>query len=100
MPANLMPHRGAVRVTREALKGIPTPPATEGWKSVPHVQLVDALSAEIASRGLIIKREEYACPQARQCLVWRNGLNWQDNDAESGKTCERAQAAMNQVRMA
>ena len=44
------------------------------------MQLVDALSAEVVSRGLVIKREEYAVHKQGNVFFGVMDLNWQDND--------------------
>ena len=50
--ARLIVHRGAVRVTRDQLAEVPTPPATPTWKPIPHALLVSALHEECGRRGI------------------------------------------------
>ena len=65
--ARLIVHRGAVRVTRDQLTEVPTPPATPTWKPIPHALLVSALHEECGRRGMQVVQEEYAVqlPQPR-----------------------------------
>jgi hypothetical protein len=69
MPAKLIAHRRAVKVSREELQQIVTPPATESWKPVPHVELVNALTAESTAKGMTITREEIIYDIFRKKIV-------------------------------
>ena len=74
--AQLVVHRGGVRVPREYLSQIPTPAATATWKPLPHHVLVDALHDEVASRQITVIREEYAVQRKLNMLVGIMVLNW------------------------
>jgi hypothetical protein len=58
--AKLIAHRGAEIVTREQLANYPVPEATETWKPVSHLELVETLTRVMADRGLHITREQFA----------------------------------------
>ncbi len=58
--ARLIAHRGAQIVSRDELKNYPAPEATETWKPVSHLQLVETLAGVMADRGLHITREQLA----------------------------------------
>ena len=58
--ARLITHRGAQVVSRDDLKNYPAPEATETWKPVSHLQLVETLAGVMADRGLHITREQFA----------------------------------------
>src|SRR5262252_3379304 len=74
--ARLVVHRGGIRVPREALSTMATPPATATWKPLPHHVLVDALHDEVASRQITVIREEYAVQRQGNMLVGIMVLNW------------------------
>ena len=74
--AQLVVHRGGIRVPREYLSQIPTPEATATWKPLPHHVLVDALHDEAASRQITVIREEYAIQRKQNMLVGVMVLNW------------------------
>jgi hypothetical protein len=56
----LMVHTGGRHRTREELATLPTPPATDTWKPVPHYELVESLIEGLTAHGITVKREEYA----------------------------------------
>jgi len=77
MPAQFIAHPGAVTVARGALQDMATPGATGRWQPVPHSALVDSLSAAMARRGMVIKREAYAIHQQGHVLCDTMDLDWQ-----------------------
>jgi Domain of unknown function (DUF932) len=50
----------AREITRAQLSNIPTPGATDSWRPVPHIDVVEAVTALAADRGLRIRSERYA----------------------------------------
>jgi hypothetical protein len=60
MASQLMVHAGGIKRTREELATIPTPPATESWKPIPHFDLVSELLHGLHHQGVVVRREEYA----------------------------------------
>lgn len=60
MDATLMTHAGATKVTRQELALLPTPPATDTFKPIPHAALIDELESALAFRHIQIVRGEYA----------------------------------------
>jgi hypothetical protein len=58
-------HRGAVSVSREELRGYPVPEATDTWKPVSHIELVETLAGVMADRGLHVTREQLAVQGSR-----------------------------------
>ncbi len=57
-PLNL--HSGGDVVTREVLRTIPVPPATDTWKPIAHFDFVQALDRQLAVRDIRITKEEFA----------------------------------------
>ena len=57
---HLTVHRGAQLVSREELAIIPAPPATDTWKPVSHIALVETIAGVMADRGLYITKEQFA----------------------------------------
>jgi hypothetical protein len=74
--ARLIVHRGAVRVTRDHLAEVPTPPATATWKPIPHALLVSAIHEELGRRALQVVHEEYAVQRQQTMLFGVMTLNW------------------------
>jgi hypothetical protein len=60
MASQLMVHAGGIKRTRDELATIPTPPATESWKPIPHFDLVSELLYGLHRQGVVVRREEYA----------------------------------------
>jgi hypothetical protein len=58
--ATLIAHSGAVMCSREELKGVKTPRATETWKPVPHSKLIDCVEETLQRNHFKIAKEEYA----------------------------------------
>src|SRR6266849_8073596 len=56
----LITHRGAVRIPKAELMTIEPPAATDTWKPVAHGVLVNTLTDVLSTRGIAVKREEYA----------------------------------------
>ena len=75
--ARLIAHAGATRIDREGLKSLTTPPGTESWRPIPHIELVDAITGELTHRGMVIRKEEFAIQ--REKLFGVMDLDWQDN---------------------
>ena len=80
--ATLLTPRGSVRVTREQLTQFNPPPETATWKPVKFSELVDSLHAELARRGLAVRREQYAVQGQGTVLFGTLDLGWQgfEND--------------------
>jgi len=53
-------YANSVSVTREQLKEIASPPATDTWKPVPHYDLVQAIDRQLAVRDIQIVNEQFA----------------------------------------
>jgi hypothetical protein len=62
MSGCLIAHCGAEYIDREGLKTLETPQGTATWQPIGHCQLVEAISGEIAHRGMTIRKEEFAVP--------------------------------------
>jgi hypothetical protein len=60
MASGLMVHSGGIPRTREELRDLPTPAATDTWKPVPHWELVASLVEGLGQQGIAIAREQYA----------------------------------------
>lgn len=56
----LMVHRGANKIGRQDLLALPTPPATDTHKPVPHHQVVQAVVESLGYRHINVVRDEYA----------------------------------------
>ena len=55
----LMLHCGAEKMTREELRGIPTPQPTQTWKPVPHFEAATLVAHVAENRGYDVVSEEY-----------------------------------------
>jgi hypothetical protein len=64
MAGQLMVHAGGIKRTREELATIPTPPATDSWRPIPHYDLVNHLIDGLQQQNVIVRREEY-CTHGR-----------------------------------
>src|ERR1043166_8911377 len=73
--AKLIAHRGAQIVSYADLAQYQPPPATETFKPVSHVQLVDTLKGVMEDRALFIEREQYAVQGEK--LFGTFDLQWQ-----------------------
>jgi hypothetical protein len=58
-------HSGAVVMSREELKSLETPQATDTWTPIPHWQLVEALEGQLKARGISIVKEQFAVQKAK-----------------------------------
>jgi hypothetical protein len=58
--SQLLAHRGSSKITREALKLIPSPPASPTHQPIPHFEIVGALVETLSFRQISVVREEYA----------------------------------------
>jgi len=74
--AKLIVHRGATRVTRDALYDIPAPAPTDTWKPIKHAVLVDTIHEEVHHRGITVIKEEYAVQRQNNMLFGVMVLNW------------------------
>jgi len=55
----LVLHCGSTKVSRDELRRVPTPDATETWKPVPHSEIAEMVAAEAKKRSFRIVDEEY-----------------------------------------
>jgi hypothetical protein len=58
--ATLVAHSGAVKVQREDLMSIYTPPSTRSFMPVPHSRLVELVENNLTSNGYGISKSEFA----------------------------------------
>jgi len=58
--AVLITHCGAEKITRELLATLPVPEATDTFKPIPHVEVVNALIETLGFRHIGVMRDEYA----------------------------------------
>lgn len=79
MASALLAHCGATYVTREALELYEPPEGTDTWKPVAHAELVDTIHEEIASRGLTVRKEQYAVQGGGDLLFATIDLEWESN---------------------
>lgn len=78
--AKLLVHRGATRVTREALATIEPPEATATWKPIKHADVVDCLYEEFDRRQIGVTHEEYAVQRKGNYLFGVMTLNYLKTD--------------------
>ena len=76
--AKLLTHCGALRVTRDELAAFDPPARTATWTPVKHSDLVNVLHAELARRGLRVRREQYAIQKQGAMLFGTLDLDWHD----------------------
>ena len=76
--AILLTHCGAERVTRADLARIAAPARTATWVPIKHSDLLDAVHAELARRGLAVRREQYAVQHQGTMLFGTLDLDWYD----------------------
>ena len=60
MPGTLMAHAGANKITRDELARIVTPEATDTFRPIPHVELINTLIETLSFRHIQVVKEEYA----------------------------------------
>jgi hypothetical protein len=58
--AVLSAHKDTTLVSRDQLRNIPMPVATETFKPVPHIELVETMELALSKRNITIEREQYA----------------------------------------
>ena len=58
--SQLLAHCGSSKITREELKGIPTPPGSPTHQPIPHYEIVGALVETLSFRQISVVREECA----------------------------------------
>ena len=56
----LLAHRGSTLATREDLATIPIPEATDTFKPIPHIAVVNSLIESLTYRHISVVRDEYA----------------------------------------
>jgi hypothetical protein len=76
MSGTLIAHRGAVRIPKEALMQIEAPTPTQTWRPVSHGVLVNTLTEVLSSRGIAVKKEEYAVQREGNLLFGVMDLVW------------------------
>src|SRR5215510_10092014 len=76
MSGLLITHRGAVRIAKAELMQIEPPAGTATWKPVAHRVLVDSLTHVLSSRGLMVRKEEYAIQREGNILFGVIDLAW------------------------
>lgn len=76
MNAMLITHRGSVKVSKETLLQIGAPAPTTTWRPIAHGVLVNTLGDVLASRGLTVRREEYAVQRDGNILFGVLDLAW------------------------
>lgn len=76
MSGLLIAHKGAMKVSKEALLQIGAPQPTKSWRPIPHSTLVNTLGKVLSSRGLTVKREEYAVQRDGNLLFGVLDLAW------------------------
>jgi Domain of unknown function (DUF932) len=76
--ATLITHCGAIRVTRAALAAFAPPARTATWTPIKHSDLVEALHAALAQRGVQVRREQYAVQKQGALLFGTLDLDWYD----------------------
>jgi hypothetical protein len=76
--AILLTHCGAQRVTRADLALIAAPARTATWVPIKHSDLIEALHAELARRGLQVRGEQYAVQHEGTMLFGTLDLTWYD----------------------
>ena len=60
MSSTLMAHAGANKINREALARIATPEATDTFRPIPHIELINTLCETLSFRHIQVVKEEYA----------------------------------------
>src|SRR5437867_9787559 len=60
MSSTLIAHCGTAKISRDELRAIPAPPATETHKPIPHYDVVHALIETLGFRHIHVVRDEYA----------------------------------------
>ena len=58
--STLVSHVDTNLVTRAQLANVATPDATDTFKPVPHIELVERLTAELSTRSISITKEQFA----------------------------------------
>jgi hypothetical protein len=76
MAGTLIAHKGAVRIEKTQLMQIEAPQPTKTWRPIPHGTLVNTLGDVLSSRGLAVKREEYAIQRNGNILFGVMDLVW------------------------
>jgi len=76
MSATLITHRGAMRMPKAELMKIEPLAATNTWKPVAHGVLVNTLTEVLSSRGIEVRKEEYAVQRDGNILFAVMDLFW------------------------
>ena len=85
--ATLIAHKGAQIVTRDQLAQYEAPPATDTFKPIAHLDLVDTLTHVMQDRGLFITREQFAVQGAK--LFFTFDLEWMKMEEYGAAVCCR-----------
>lgn len=83
MSSHLMTDRGAVRISKQDLYTIPVPPSTETFRPIKHSDLVDLLGDLLRSRGLTIRKEEYAVQKQGNLLFGVLDFSREESDVHT-----------------
>ncbi|HEV8711702.1 MAG TPA: hypothetical protein VGX03_02605 [Candidatus Binatia bacterium] len=76
MSGTLIAHRGSVRIPKEELMLIEAPSPTKSWRPIQHGVLVNTLTEVLSSRGLEVRKEEYAIQRDGNVLFAVMDLFW------------------------
>ena len=57
--ADLILHSGAREVTRDMVRAIPTPEATDTWTPIPHAELIDLTLSNLTDSGMRVIEERH-----------------------------------------
>ena len=63
MDSTLMLHCGADEVTREMVRDVKAPAATDSWHPIPHSLVLDTTFKTLEDVGLNVRRERYGLTQ-------------------------------------
>ncbi|MGE0536621.1 MAG: DUF932 domain-containing protein [Pirellulales bacterium] len=64
--ATLVNHRGAVLIQREELAKIPTPPSTETWHPLPHIEVLDRVEMTLDGAGFRVETSQLSVARDSQ----------------------------------
>ena len=60
LPPGMILHCGAEVASRSSLTAIVTPPSTDSWFPLPHVDLLDSVKTQLGETGFLIEGETHA----------------------------------------
>lgn len=76
---NLVSHRGCVPIKREDLVAIVTPtPLSPRHRPISHLELIEGIESSLASRGVMVAKEELAINRNGALLFGVMDLRWGD----------------------